>query len=311
LQRAEKYASSKLGNLAQFASLYRVYRRRKIRRLVSAYPRRVVTHSYHGYELSLSVEDPLAEGWYDHDWPSLPELNLLAASRLKPGARVFDLGAHQGVVAMVLARLVGEEGVVVAVEAERHNHGVALRNLALNHVTNVTLIHAAVAADEGSLRFAEGLNGHVLCHGGLGSAGVAAMTIDGLADRYGWPDVVFLDVEGYEVEALRGAVRCIAGGKTDFFVETHIGHGLEEAGGTVADVLGHFPDVRFRRLVSPAGDQLDSYEFTELDVAAMPPEERFFFVALAYGARQRDAAASRPKRGLVNSPRSIRPSGTQ
>jgi FkbM family methyltransferase len=267
---------------AGLAPLYRLHRHYKMRRLVQDYTPRLVRHSYGGYKLSISLEDPLAEGWYDRDWPPLPELEQLAASRLTPGAQVFDLGAHQGVVAMMLAHLVGVQGNVVAVEAERHNHGVALRNVALNHLTNVKLIHAAVAAREGSLQFAEGLNGHVLSRGFVAGSRVPAVTIDGLAVRYGHPDVVFIDVEGYEVEALRGATHCITTGETDFFVETHIGHGLEDAGGSVADVLGHFPEARFRRLVSPAGDQSDSYEFTELDMAAVP-QERFFLVAIARG----------------------------
>jgi FkbM family methyltransferase len=262
------------------APLYRLYRRYKIRRLVKGYPSRVVRHRYGGHDLAISLEDPLAEGWYDHDWPPLPELKLLAESRLKHGASVFDLGAHQGVVAMMLSHLVGDEGKVVAVEAARHNHHVARRNMHLNHLANVELVHAAVAASEGSLQFAEGLNGRVLSRGVMASRRIAAVTIDALADRYGRPDVVFIDVEGYEVEALRGAARCIAACETDFFVEIHVGHGLEDAGGSVADVLAQFPNSRFRRLVSPAGDQLDSYEFTELDDTAVP-QERFFFVAIA------------------------------
>ena len=284
MQRAQSTRSSRLRRLARspaLAPVYRLYRRDKIRRLVNGYSPRVVIHSYGGYELSLSLEDPLAEGWYDHDWPPLPELKQLASSRLKPGARVFDLGAHQGVVAMMLARMVGDEGNVVAVEAERHNHGVAERNIVLNHVTNVELIHAAVAATEGSLQFAEGLNGHVLSRGVLASSSVATVTIDGLAARYGSPDVVFIDVEGYEAEALRGASHCIAANETDFFVETHTGQGLEDAGGSVADVIDRFPKARFRRFVSPAADQRDNYEFTELGVAV--PQEHFFLVAVAQG----------------------------
>jgi FkbM family methyltransferase len=264
------------------APVYRLYRRQKIRHLVRVFPCHIVTHHYAGYELSLSLEDPLAEGWYDRDWPGLPELDLLSTSLLTPGARVFDLGAHQCVIAMVLARIVGDQGSVVAVEAERHNHAVAGRNVALNAITNIEVLHAAATATEEPVRFAEGLNGRVVDGDSAVSSRVPGVTVDGLARRYGKPDVVFIDVEGHELEVLHGAARCLAAAETDFFVEVHIGHGLEKRGASVADILESFPDRRFRRFVSPASDQLDHYKFVPLDVTR-PPRDRAFLVALANG----------------------------
>jgi FkbM family methyltransferase len=279
LRQASRSRLRRVAHWPALAPLYRLYRRDMIRRRISEFPARVVRHAYGASELSISLEDPLAEGWYDHDWPVLPELVELAASRLKPGARVFDLGAHQGIVAMMLADLVGSLGQVVAVEAERHNHQVAGRNLALNGIENLELIHAAVGATEGSLRFTEGLNGRVLSHGGFAASRVPAITIDGLAARHGSPDVVFIDVEGYEVQALRGAARCIAAGDTDFFVEVHVACGLEAAGGSAREVLEALPPERFLRLISRVGEaQTANYGFEALDVTAVP-DDRFFLIA--------------------------------
>ncbi len=47
------------------------------------------------------------------------------------------------------------------------------------------------------------------------------MTIDGLASRFGLPDVVLIDVEGYESHVLAGAANTLALGATDFLVEIH------------------------------------------------------------------------------------------
>jgi len=78
-----------------------------LRRLIRRFSARVVTRTYGAGSLRVHVGDPLAEGWYDHDWDELPEIAALRQTRLRPGALVFDLGAHQGVVAMMLAREVG------------------------------------------------------------------------------------------------------------------------------------------------------------------------------------------------------------
>src|SRR5579862_5329355 len=58
------------------------------------YRPRQVCHRYGDTLLTVELTDPLAEGWYDHDWESLPEIMLLRQHRLRPGARCFDLGAH-------------------------------------------------------------------------------------------------------------------------------------------------------------------------------------------------------------------------
>jgi FkbM family methyltransferase len=238
-----------------------------------------VEHTYGGVRLSVALEDPLAEGWYDRDWPSVPEVSALTASRLKSGAQVFDLGAHQGIVAMMLAHVVGQDGSVVAVEAERHNYEVALRNMELNDLEQVHMVHAAAAAKQGRIGFADGLNGHVVARGRLGSSRVRSVTIDGLAVEYGRPDVVLIDVEGYEAEVLRGAEKCLDLRNTDFFIEVHGGEGLEELGGSPGDVIGHFPSHRFRRFWSPGGGTWSNYDFVELDEARIP-HGRFLFVAV-------------------------------
>jgi FkbM family methyltransferase len=233
--------------------------------------------------LTVSIEDPVGEEWYDHDWPLPPEMAALADSRLKPGARVFDLGAHQAVVALMLSRLVGDDGEVIALEAERHNFEVAERNRALNDAGNLTVLHAAAAAEPGALSFTGGLNGNVLKGSGGGGSRVTACSVDSLAERYGPPDVVFIDVEGFEHEVLRGAERTLASGRTDFFVEVHVGFGLEDLGGSVQAVLRHFPPDRFTCLVSPARSELEHYELEPIEDHPEIPGARFFLVSLASG----------------------------
>jgi FkbM family methyltransferase len=217
-----------------------------VRRRVSTYQPRTVTRRYAGHELCISLRDPLAEGWYDHDWGQQPEIDRLQRGRLLPGARVFDLGAHQGVVALVLSRIVGVTGEVVAVEAERHNVFVANENVRLNGAANLRVLHAAAADRPGRLFFSESLNGNVTPVGARSSVEVDAVTVDELADRFGAPDVVFVDVEGYEAKVLAGARRTLARRSTDFFVEVHDAETLARAGATAGDVVDAFQANGYR-----------------------------------------------------------------
>jgi len=249
----------------------------QMRRTLAAYPRRVVRHHYGGIELAVELADPLGAGWYDHDWEVLPEWRLLIQHGLRPGARVFDLGAHQGVVALVLAEAVGPRGQVVAVEPNPHNVRQCFRNRELNAMPWIEVVQAAVAAEEGTLLFNQGLNGaaaNISTYGGV--MDVPAVTIDSLSKRFGLPNVLYIDVEGYEVQALRGASRTLAE-QPDCFVEIHVGRGLEAVGGSVDEVLAFFPTTTYELWAYSEGD-------TSIQPFAQFPSERlrerFFLLAL-------------------------------
>lgn len=264
-------------------AVYRRIRARRVRGLISGYTPRTVRHTYGGYPLTIRLADPLAEGWYDHDVGEPPEISALRRGRLRPGARVFDLGAHQGVLALIVSRIVESDGQVVAVEAESHNAAVARENVALNDAANLTIIHAAGGAREGELSFTESLNGMVARRGAPGSVTVPAVTVDGLADRFGPPDVVMIDVEGHEGHVLAGAERTLAGGKTDFFVELHEEAWLAAAGSTAQQVVERFDRSRYQLSVGiPEGRGTDAVQrWVDVDAGAHLAGERCFLVARA------------------------------
>jgi precorrin-6B methylase 2 len=86
----------------------------------------------------------MAQGWYDHDWVDMMiEIEELKKRKLKPGAKVFDIGAHQGVVALLLSRAIGPDGLVVAVEADPWNARAAEINRKLNKAANIRVLNAA------------------------------------------------------------------------------------------------------------------------------------------------------------------------
>jgi FkbM family methyltransferase len=252
-------------------SLYRRYRQRKVASLIAAYPAREVSHTYGSHELRIHLADPLAEGWYDHDWEEPTAISFLRERQvLKEGASVFDLGAHQAVIALMLAREVGEQGRVLAIEAEPHNARMALRNRDLNDASNLTVLHAAGAASPGTISFAEGLNGQIDEHTSSGNVQVRAVTVDELAQEHGIPQLVMIDVEGYEGQVLDGATTTLAGAASAFLVEIH--EELTDFGGSAAEIVERF--AGFERFVAVEDDD----PLVALD--GPPPEARFFLIAI-------------------------------
>jgi FkbM family methyltransferase len=239
---------------------------------------RRVRHQYGPVQLTLHIGDPTGAAWYDEEWPDVPELKFLPGHQTRPGATVFDLGAHQGVYALMLAHAVRPGGRVVAVEANRFNVDVIRANCRLNRVRNVEAVHAAVAERPGSISFGRGGNGQVDT-GGLfaDSQPVPAVTIDDLTRRYGRPAMVFIDIEGYECQALRAAAATLAT-RPDVFVEVHVGYGLEAFGGGVDELLGFFPERDYELYAS---NELDRYPKPFVGERRKLADDRFYLTAIA------------------------------
>ena len=262
------------------AQIWAAGRRIAQRRHLKTFNRRVVEHTYHGQQLRVLLADALGEGWYDHDWPAQAEIDRLAQLKLRAGATVFDCGAHQGVVALVLARIAGPQGRVIAVEANDHNIAVARENVRLNpgERASVELVHAAVAAIDGSITFSDDFNGQLVERAGRsGRRTVPALTLNTLVERYGAPDVVFIDIEGAEWQALQAAGHLFADNRRpDCFIEVHAGAGLEALGGSASQIVQFFQTRGYAvQLAEKANGP-----FVDLNGQALP-SSRFFMIATA------------------------------
>lgn len=244
---------------------------------IALYRERSVSHRFGGVPLTISLSDPLAQSWYDRDWPIIPEIALLQGAGLRRGARVFNLGAHQGVVGLMLADTVGRDGFVVAVEAHPHNARAARRNVFLNGASQMLVVTAAVGATTGVARISGALNAridHDTATQGLRS--VRAVTVDSLAAEHGIPDVLYVDVEGAECEVLQGAIQTLRT-RPDVVIEVHVGCGLEALGGSVECLTSALREGDYDLYVR--GD--DENALTRWTQGAELPARRFFIAGIA------------------------------
>lgn len=72
-----------------------------------------------------------------------------AAQYVSPGSCVLDLGANFGQMTVAFARLVGDAGTVIAVEAEEFVFSVLQKNVEANGLSNVTTVCAAAYDEDG------------------------------------------------------------------------------------------------------------------------------------------------------------------
>ncbi|HZI16324.1 MAG TPA: FkbM family methyltransferase [Myxococcus sp.] len=172
----------------------------------------------------------------------------LIAPHLRPGMVAVDVGANIGYLALYLRSRIGPSGQLYCFEPEPDNYAELEANLRRNGLDNCHAAQAAVGAEEGSLTFAPGLNGHVADEGASGIS-VPVLTMDGFVASRGLPrvDFVKIDVEGFELDVFAGMKATLSRpDKPILYVEAH-GLGEYSRGDPrlVCELLeGHYRNIR-------------------------------------------------------------------
>jgi FkbM family methyltransferase len=193
--------------------------------------------------------------------------------KLFPNATVLDIGANIGAIALPMARQVGPQGRVYAIEATQWAFQRLLRNKDLNPSLSDSLVpvHAVLLESESGVKPSEIHSSWDLfsksvhpVHGGTLSSteGAQTLTLDALVDRLGLTkiDFVKMDVDGFEVKVLRGARKTFARFKPPMIMEL-APYALEEQGASLEELLelisemGYRPpgEAQFLRKIIPAG----------------------------------------------------------
>ena len=131
-----------------------------------------------------------------------------------PGDVVIDVGAGIGTEIVVFAKAVGPEGRVIAIEAHPATCEALRRTVARSGLSNVEVLHLAIADREGELLISDRDTGHIgnSITGVTEGVPVRATTLDRLADDLGIGRVDYLkmNIEGAEALAIRGMERLVA-----------------------------------------------------------------------------------------------------
>jgi FkbM family methyltransferase len=170
-----------------------------------------------GETIKVYVNTPFSSGWYTRARAASPELGWIR-NALRPGHVVADVGANNGFTGVLFARSVGPSGKVVGFEPSPANLEAARENIRLNAAANFELVAAAVGAQAGKVSFDPGFGNGVVA--AAGTVEVPLLTLD---EHFGTTrvDLIKVDIEGYELEALRGA-RQLLTRRPALAIEMHI-----------------------------------------------------------------------------------------
>ena|SRR5258708_2970173 len=175
------------------------------------------------------------------------------------GMTVYDVGAFQGLLTLFFAR---RAQAVVCFEPNTRNHARLMENLALNGIENVEVRKAGVGSRQetrkmvgnplmlGGASVEEKMVGEMLRSGsGTVVEDIPIVTLDEEIPqaRLPAPDFIKVDIEGWEIEALRGARHTLESHKPALFLEMH-GETIREKKRKVAEIVDFLWVTNYRSI---------------------------------------------------------------
>lgn len=135
------------------------------------------------------------------------------AQHLRPGSVFYDLGANIGLFTLLAARCVGPAGKVLSFEPDPAVAARLRRNIARNQFANVTVVESGVWSSSGNFEFVpatpaspdRGVGTFMAAGSATGSIPVRCVSLDDFIQSAPPADAIKCDVEGAELEVLRGA----------------------------------------------------------------------------------------------------------
>ena len=161
-----------------------------------------------GSRLLIYPHEGLTGCWYVH-FPDYEEMTFLERY-LRPDDLFYDAGANAGLFAV----MAGSFGCpVIAFEPVPHTYQRLVENVELNPELKIDSRNQAIGSEPGRLKMTTGFGtgNHILRDDEVADAvSVEVVTLDSVAESGGVPAFIKADVEGFELEMLRGATRILS-----------------------------------------------------------------------------------------------------
>lgn len=238
-----------------------------------------------GSRLRLDISDVVDHGvFFDMHEAGAQALLDLA----QPNMSVLDIGTNIGTTLLQLARRVGKGGSVQGFEPDPANFAKATRNLKLNAwADHARVANVALGSESGQLKMFQvspknrGMNRILPAAqaepSGFPSVEVAVRVLDDFLEeaQITRVDLVKIDVEGFEMNVLRGAQRLLSEMRPVLFIELD-DLNLRDQGASACELVSLLRENLYSVLraddgskVSPSGD----FEKCHFDIIATPSAE--------------------------------------
>ncbi|MBK9332796.1 MAG: FkbM family methyltransferase [Ignavibacteria bacterium] len=123
---------------------------------------------------------------------------------IKKGDKILEIGSGNGFTTCLFKSITGNEGIVVGVELVPNNCLIANSMIALNQFEKCHILNFAAYQKSGKENYKNKDNGVLTYSESEETSKIDTMECDKLIKDYGFFDIIILDVNGFELNVLKG-----------------------------------------------------------------------------------------------------------
>lgn len=193
-------------------------------------------------------------------------------NNLREGMHVIDIGAHIGLFSVCCAKLTGPSGKIICFEPTPGTFAILKETIRLNKCRNITASEVAVGSKAGKATFYisntfEGCNANSLVLNKKEAKGyeVAITTLDLVcSDHAVRPDLIKIDVEGAELEVLKGGDHTFKTIRPIIILGLHPSF-IQVKGDSLAEIWELIKGYQYKVLLN--GSEMDKKDFiSQIDI---------------------------------------------
>jgi FkbM family methyltransferase len=136
-----------------------------------------------------------------------PDFVKLLKLEINPGMTIFEIGTNVGYYTFIMAKLLHNTGIIHAIEPHPNSYKYLVKNISINNYEKLIVPHNfAIGDTDGMANFF--IDSHMpnlsssIYKKNCKKINTRYYTLDSFISKFGYPNFIKMDIEGFEVEVL-------------------------------------------------------------------------------------------------------------